>query len=197
MIEWVIIQLPHPVWTQGRGWFQTTEIGSSPILLAQQSPWHSTTATQPCEVVLKTCWLRELNQQQKGGVGKKLLVADFYLQQSFTKHWRSNSHFFVVLTRLIKFEASWIKSSYHLNHGMVVLHWDCCLFWWDSITVQGWTKVTFPGSANMRWNSCVFLPATGAENAIRHADRGLVSVFSHISSMKFNAILPTPSFEPE
>ena len=32
--------------------------------------------------------------------------------------------------------------------------------------VQGWTKITFPGCVNMRWNSCVFLPATGAENAI-------------------------------
>ena len=37
---------------------------------------------------------------------------------------------------------------------------------WTVIMVQGWTKITFPCCVNMRWNNCIFLPVTGAENAI-------------------------------
>ena len=29
------------------------------------------------------------------------------------------------------------------------------------IDLQGWAKVRFPGSVNMRWKICVFLPAAG------------------------------------
>ena len=36
----------------------------------------------------------------------------------------------------------------------------------DGNEIQGWTKITFPVSVNMRWNNCAFLPATGVENAI-------------------------------
>ena len=32
--------------------------------------------------------------------------------------------------------------------------------------VQGWTKITFPGCVSMGLNNCVYLPATGAKNAI-------------------------------
>ena len=38
---------------------------------------------------------------------------------------------------------------------------------WDSL-VQGWVEVRFPGSVNMRWKSCVLLPAAGRRTQLFH-----------------------------
>ena len=36
------------------------------------------------------------------------------------------------------------------------------------MSVQGWAKVRFPGSVNMRWKSCVLLPAAGRRTQFFH-----------------------------
>lgn len=43
--------------------------------------------------------------------------------------------------------------------------WRICHWSEQSTTLQGWTKITFPGSVNMRWNNCVICTCCRQENA--------------------------------
>ena len=52
------------------------------------------------------------------------------------------------------------------NSGLWPVRADISTWEEKYVHLQGWIKITFPGCVNMRWNNCVFLPATGADNKI-------------------------------